>query len=181
MECLVLSPSYEPVARVHWTRAITMFFENKVEVVEHHDAVVRSVTLEVKMPSVVRLTRHVRARKKAIKFSRENVLARDKYKCQYCGRKMTRSELTYDHVLPRAQGGKTDWHNVVSCCMGCNQKKGGKTPEQAGMRLLSSPVKPKSLPESVRFCMTYEKGMPSAWRQWLQVDLPYWHGELEHD
>lgn len=178
MECLVLSPSYAPVAKVPWTRAITMLFENKVEVVEHHDAVVRSVTLELKMPSVVRLVRSVKPKRKAVKFSRENVWARDNYRCQYCSKKISRADITYDHVKPRTQGGKTEWNNIVTCCMACNQKKGGRTPQQAGMKLLSTPVKPKKLPDTMRLCMTYQKGMPMSWKQWM-TDIEYWYGTLD--
>jgi 5-methylcytosine-specific restriction endonuclease McrA len=179
MECLVLSPSFMPMAKVPWQRAVTLYFKNLVEVVEHHDAVIRSVTLELKVPSVVRFIRGSKPRRKAIKFSRENVYARDAGRCQYCSRPCDRSEATYDHVIPRAQGGGTHWDNIVIACVPCNQKKGGRTPEQAGMHLRTVPVKPKKLPDTMRFCMTYQKGMPLSWRQWLQVDLPYWHGALE--
>src|SRR4051812_11836 len=110
METLVLSASYEPVARVSWQRAISLVFGGKVEVVEEYeDREVRSITFAIKMPSVVRFLKSVRGRKRAVKFSRENVYARDLGKCQYCNGKVQRHESTYDHVVPRAQGGKTQW------------------------------------------------------------------------
>jgi len=144
METLVLSTGYEPVARVSWQRAINLLFLGKVEVVEEYeDRLVRSVTFAVKMPSVIRFLRAVRNRKRAIKFSRENVYARDHGRCQYCNARVSRQDATYDHVVPRAQGGHTTWENVVICCFSCNQRKGGRTPPQAGMSLLSTPVKPK--------------------------------------
>jgi 5-methylcytosine-specific restriction endonuclease McrA len=179
METLVLSPAFEPVARVPWQRAIALLFEGKVEVVEEYeDWKVRSVTVEIKVPSVIRFIRAIRGRKKAIKFSRENVYVRDKGRCQYCSKQVPRNDFTYDHVMPRSQGGKTDWANVVVCCTPCNQRKGGKTPEQAKMRLVSVPVKPKSLPDTFRLTFTWQKGMPMSWKNWLR-DVAYWHQELD--
>lgn len=181
METLVLNATYEPVARVSWQRAITLLFSGKVEVVEEYDdKTIRSVTFELKMPAVVRFVRMLRRGRKGIKFSRENVLARDKGQCQYCARKLAREEATYDHVVPRAQGGVTSWDNVVIACVRCNQKKGGRTPAQAGMKLLSAPVRPKALPGGVHLVFAWEKGMPQPWRNWLR-DLAYWHGELEQE
>lgn len=181
METLVLSASYEPVARVSWQRAILLVFTEKVEVVEEYeDKTIRSVSFELQMPSVVRFLRTQRWRGKGIRFSRENVYARDRGLCQYCARKVTREESTYDHVVPRAQRGVTSWENIVIACVRCNQRKGGRTPEQAGMKLLSVPVKPKSLPGGVRVSLQWNKGMPAQWRAWLR-DVTYWHGELEQD
>lgn len=178
-ETLVLSQSYEPVARVPWQRAITLLWEGKVEVVEEYeDWTVKSVTLEFKVPSVIRFLKKVFGRKRAVKFSRENVYARDNGRCQYCSTKVARPEATYDHVLPRSQGGQTRWENIVIACVPCNQKKGGRTPEQAGMKLLSTPVKPKKLPDTVRVTFTYQKGMPASWANWLR-SVSYWNGELE--
>jgi 5-methylcytosine-specific restriction endonuclease McrA len=179
METLVLSQSYEPVARVPWQRAVMLIFQGKVEVVEEYeDRFVRSVTVAVKMPSVIRFIRGLRKGPKGVKFSRENVYLRDNCRCQYCGIKVSRPEATYDHVLPRAQGGKTCWENVVIACVPCNQKKGNRTPAQAGMALRTTPVKPKRLPESLHFTFSYEKSMPISWRKFLR-DVAYWHTELE--
>jgi 5-methylcytosine-specific restriction endonuclease McrA len=179
METLVLSHAFEPVARVPWQRAITLWFAGKVEIVEEYeDRLVHSVTFEIKMPSVVRFFRALRGRKRAIKFSRENVYLRDKGRCQYCGSRVPRHEATYDHVRPRRLGGVTTWDNVVICCVPCNQRKGGSTPEAVGMRLLSTPAKPRHLPEGVRLTFTTEKDVPKSWLNYVR-DVGYWHGELE--
>lgn len=181
METLVLDTSYVPVARVHWQRAVTLLFMGKVEVVEEYsDADVRSVTFAMRMPSVVRFLRALRSKKRAIKFSRENVYARDHGKCQYCAKKLARPEATYDHVIPRAQNGMTNWENVVICCMPCNQRKRDRTPVQSGMKLLSTPIKPKKLPDHMRFTISWKPGMPPSWRDWL-ASHSYWNGELEQD
>jgi 5-methylcytosine-specific restriction endonuclease McrA len=181
MDTLVLSHAYVPVARVAWQRAVTLLFEGKVEVIEEYEnRVVRSVTLEFKVPSIIRFLRKIRDRKRAVKFSRENVYARDKGACQYCGARVPRAEATYDHVTPRSHGGQTTWENVVICCVPCNQRKGGRTPAQAGMRLLSHPVKPKTLPDTIRLTFLLDKSAPPSWRQFF-ASYAYWNGELEHD
>jgi 5-methylcytosine-specific restriction endonuclease McrA len=145
VETLVLSAAYEPLARVPWQRAVTLLWIGKVEVVEEYaDLVVRAPTLELQMPSVVRFLRALRGRiKKTVRFSRANVYARDGGRCQYCQRALARHEATYDHVVPRAQGGRTTWENVVIACEPCNQKKGGRTPEQAAMPLVRMPTRPR--------------------------------------
>lgn len=179
-DTLVLSQSFEPVGHVTWERAITLLYERKVEVVEAYDDwKVRSVTLEFNVPAVIRHVTGMRRRKHALKFSRENVYGRDRGRCQYCGNNVPRDAFTYDHVVPRVQGGHTRWENVVICCVPCNQKKGGRRPEEAGMRLLSVPVKPKTIP-GMAMTFQYRKGMPEAWRKWIR-DQAYWNTELEQD
>jgi 5-methylcytosine-specific restriction endonuclease McrA len=181
METLVLNSTYEPLCRISWQRAITLLFNGKVEVVdEYEDKTIRSVTFELKMPSVVRFLRLLKRRKPVIRFSRENVYARDSGKCQYCSRAVSRSEATYDHVLPRRLGGKTSWDNIVIACVPCNQKKGGRTPDQARMKLKVLPSRPAKLPDTIRLTFTWDKGMPPSWKNWLR-DMTYWHGALDED
>jgi 5-methylcytosine-specific restriction endonuclease McrA len=123
---------------------------------------------------VVRLLKRFRRHKKPVKFSRVNIYGRDDYKCQYCGHKKSINELTYDHVIPRSQGGKTTWTNIVSACGECNSKKAGRTPEQARMKLLKKPVQPVDMPAV--FIQVNKSNVPDAWRDYL-----YWTGSLEQD
>ena len=177
---LVLDVGYRPIACAPWQTAIVWVLEKAVEVVdEYPDRYIRSPSWQCKMPSVVRLLKPVR-RKPAVKFSRQNVYARDGGRCQYCGIRVPANAFTYDHVVPRAQGGRTAWDNVVVACIPCNQRKGGRTPAQASMRLRSTPVRPARLPDVRSLSMTYRPGMPEAWRDWLR-DAVYWSGELEHE
>lgn len=180
MDTLVLSDAYEPVACVGWQRAITLLCLGKVEVVEaYEDRTVRAVTVAVKVPSVVRFVRRVaRRRHRGLALSRENVLARDGGACQYCGRKLTRAEATFDHVVPRSQGGPTSWENVVIACVACNQAKGGRTPAQAGMALRSTPVRPRGLPDALRWTFLLDEDAPPGWRQFAR-DQRYWRTALE--
>lgn len=178
METLVLDQGYLPVARVHWQRAVTLLFMGKVEVVDQYeDKEIRAITFSMKMPSVVRFIRGIRSKKKAVKFSRENVYTRDRGRCQYCERTVSRHEATYDHVVSRAAGGKTEWTNIVICCYDCNQRKASRTPERAGMKLRTEPVRPKTLPD-VRFTVVWRKGDPESWKSFIR-DFAYWNSELE--
>lgn len=143
---LLLTPWMQPHRIVSWEAAITLLFNDKIEVLEEYDEVVRSPSLEIPIPAVARLMRVVSPNKKGVKFSRINVLTRDKFTCQYCGRPITFGTGTYDHVIPKSQGGKTVWENIVSSCKDCNSRKANRTPEQARMKLRSIPKRPKSLP-----------------------------------
>lgn len=121
-----------------------MFFSGKVEVIDYTKSVIRSENFSVFCPKTIRLLNFNRVffGRGKTKFNRNNVYRRDKYICQYCGRNPRKEELTLDHVIPKSMGGQTDWGNVVTCCYECNQKKGRKTPHQAGMRLKSAPITP---------------------------------------
>jgi 5-methylcytosine-specific restriction endonuclease McrA len=176
---LVLDQAYQPVARVTWQRALTLLFQGKVEVVEEYeDREVRSVTFTMKIPAIVRFIARLRNRRKAVKFSRENIYLRDKGKCQFCGIGVSRAAFTYDHLLPRARGGKTEWTNIVAACLDCNQRKGNRTPQEAGMKLLSKPVRPEKLPDTVSLTLTWNKGDPDIWKDFMR-SVAYWHQELE--
>ncbi len=174
MQTLVLNQGYEPVRICHWTEAVSLWWSAKAEIVEEYEDEVRSTYLVIKIPAVIRLLKMFRRQKKAVKFSRVNVYGRDKYACQYCGERRPMGELTYDHVLPRSQGGKTTWNNIVTCCVDCNSKKAGRTPEQARMRLLKKPVQPTDTPAVV--IQVSRESAPAAWRDYL-----YWTGELDSD
>jgi 5-methylcytosine-specific restriction endonuclease McrA len=168
---LLLSQGFEPIKVISWQRAITLLFLGKVEVIEEYDNDIRSVSLVIKIPAVVRLLRAFRRHAKPVKFSRVNIYARDHYRCQYCGRRASISELTYDHVTPRSQGGRTEWTNIVTACYECNRKKGGRTPREAGLQLLAQPVQPNWVPAvTIRISM---RSIPDAWRDYL-----YWTGDL---
>jgi 5-methylcytosine-specific restriction endonuclease McrA len=163
---LLLNASYEPLSVITWQRAMTLFFLEKVEVVaEYDDKHIHSSTSIFQMPSVVRLVKYVRRRYMGVKFSRQNIYARDGYTCQYCGDKPPLHDLSFDHVAPRSQGGRTCWENIVACCVDCNRTKGGRTPEEAGMPLLKRPVKPRSM---AHLSLRVEKQKPpSDWLTYL--------------
>ena len=139
--------------------------------IEEYGRNIHSVSFTIKLPSVVRLLNIVKRNQKPVKFSRQNIYARDKYKCQYCGTKSPPEDLTYDHVLPKSRGGRTEWKNIVTCCIDCNRKKGGRTPREASMKLLKKPVMPAWVP-AVRLTIGFNH-VPQTWREYL-----YWNVEL---
>jgi 5-methylcytosine-specific restriction endonuclease McrA len=146
MQVLVLNTTYEPLAVVTLKRAMRLLTTHKAEVVETSAALLRSAREVIATPLVVRLLRYAHTRRmRRPQISRALVLIRDGETCQYCGGRPGRTELTLDHIVPRAQGGLTTWENVVAACRGCNAAKADRTPEQAGMLLRSTP-RPLALP-----------------------------------
>jgi len=168
---LLLNIAYEPLRTIDWKKAITMLCLGKVEVIEEYNREIHSVSFTIRLPSVVRLLRMVKRPKGRVKFSRQNIYARDRYQCQYCGAKNPAEELTYDHVLPKSRGGRTEWKNIVTCCVECNRKKGGRTPGEARMKLIRKPTRPKWLP-AIRITIGF-RDIPESWRDYL-----YWNVEL---
>ena len=122
------------------------------------------------MPAVVRLKKKTSATKRGVKFSRMNVYLRDDFSCAYCRVKLAVSQLTYDHVIPRAQGGRTEWENIVTACYGCNALKGNRTPDQSGMFPVQPPYKPATLPLLPPFIDP--SSAPVEWRDFC-VKLPH--------
>jgi len=172
---LVLNATYEPINIVSWKKALTLLFQDKVEVLAEYDREIRSVNFTIKMPSVLRLLRYVKIRKRFphVKFCRANIYARDNHTCQYCGRRCSTEDLTFDHVVPIVKGVDKTWDNIVTCCVRCNHKKGGQTPEEAGMRLIRPPGQPEWVPTILHVTIGLRTA-PDAWRDYL-----YWNVELE--
>jgi 5-methylcytosine-specific restriction endonuclease McrA len=130
---LLLNASYEPLKVITWQKAVILLIKEKVEVIASHDRTIRAVYFTLELPSVLRLLRRVRVEPQfhRVPFSRSNIYLRDRYRCQYCARRFQASKLTFDHVVPVSHGGRKDWENIVTCCIDCNRKKGGKAPKQA--------------------------------------------------
>src|SRR5205085_4451708 len=113
-QTLLLNASYEPLKVVHWQKAVTLWCQGKVEVISVYDREIRAVSFSFKLPSVIRLLRYIKIKRQIdyVPFSRANIYARDDHSCQYCGEVFPTSELTFDHVVPVAQGGRKDWENI---------------------------------------------------------------------
>lgn len=122
--------------------------ELRIELLERteHEDWIRSINFDIQVPRVIRLLNYDRVPKNVVKFSRRNIFLRDEHCCQYCGKRFGTSALSLDHVIPRSRGGPTNWENIVAACLRCNVRKGGRTPQEAGMRLSRGPFKPKSNP-----------------------------------
>lgn len=161
---LVLNQSYEPLSVCRVRRAVVLLYQNKAEMLENGSGFIHSASSLFPVPSVIRLGSLVRRPYRMdSKLTRVEVFKRDHYTCQYCG-KETR-QLTLDHVIPRYRGGQHTWENVVSACVPCNRRKAGKTPQEAGMRLIHQPCPPRhnglfSLP-------TYCSQPRNEWQKYL--------------
>lgn len=197
---LILNRNYMAIRVASAKRALTLLYGNLAEVIHVEDGDylsydfdqwrelsamkhqfepqkydwVRTVKFSMAVPRIIRLRLYERLPMRSVKFNRRNIFARDSSRCQYCGKKFSTAELSLDHVIPRTQGGKASWENIVCCCLKCNVKKGGRTPHQAGMTLITKPVKPKRSP-----AVNLEL---SSWRyrSWAQfLDHAYWSVELK--
>jgi 5-methylcytosine-specific restriction endonuclease McrA len=168
---LILDIDYRPLRIASWRDAFCDNILGKLEIVEYStDRTIKGVHREWPMPSVARVMKRFKREKLLVKFSRLNIYSRDDFKCQYCGERFPSEELTFDHVIPRAAGGRTEWTNIVTACVADNARKANRSPEQAGMRLLSKPTKPKYLPTVL---VDFDRAnVPKEWRN-------YWQGGLK--
>jgi len=190
---LVLNRSYLPVHVTSARRAFTLLYQGIARAIDEQYqtfdfegwsqlAVARDADAigtsggPIRIPRVIVLIAFDRLPKRHVRFSRINLMARDNFQCQYCARRPHRAELNLDHVVPRSLGGRSTWENVVTSCMDCNRRKGGRTPRQAHLKLLRKPERPRWTPlanlmwSSVRY---------REWRPFLSVvDASYWNVEL---
>jgi 5-methylcytosine-specific restriction endonuclease McrA len=135
---------------------------------------IHTVRFQIAVPRIIRLLGYEKLPRQDVKFNRRNIYARDGSRCQYCGKKMATTDLSLDHVVPKSQGGRSSWENIVCCCIKCNVKKGGRTPEQARMHLITKPVRPKRSPV-INIRLADERY--HSWKQFL--DTAYWTVELK--
>jgi hypothetical protein len=197
---LVLNKHYMPIRIVGARRAFSLLFRDLAEVVSYEQGAysnynfeswcevsqfrrtfepdghdwISTVNFYVAVPRIIRLLFYDRLPRNEVKFNRRNIFARDKSRCQYCGKKCPTSELSLDHVIPRTMGGKSVWENIVCACTSCNVKKGGRTPREAGMTLVQKPVKPRYNP-LIRVHLGHQRYR--SWKQFL--DHAYWSVELK--
>lgn len=191
---LVLNRLYVPINIVTVKRAFCMLASGVARVVDReyqtfdfhswselsaavHDETVGLVDRVVRVPRVVLLATYDRIPKRRVRFSRLNIMLRDRHICQYCGRKLKRSQLNIDHIVPRSRNGTTVWENVVTSCHDCNHRKGGRLPQEAGMTLIRQPTRPRMspLPDFHFGHIEYDE-----WKPFFNiVDFSYWNVELE--
>jgi 5-methylcytosine-specific restriction endonuclease McrA len=159
---LLLNSWYLPTRIIPWEAAIRLKYLGKVDTIAEYKEEVRSPSIVWKMPAVIRMRKEMRYNRRSVKFSREGVYARDKYTCQYCGVKFHSKHLTLDHVIPKSNGGKRNWENIVAACYPCNRLKANMNPDQSGMFPINWPVKPKSLPIAEPYFLI--DSIPEEWK-----------------
>jgi 5-methylcytosine-specific restriction endonuclease McrA len=189
---LVLNRLYQPVHITSVRRAFALLYQGVARAIDEqfqlfdfpswaalaaaqYDSV-GTVGRRIRVPRVIVLLAYEHLPKTRVRFSRFNIYARDDNTCQYCGRHFRRADLNLDHVVPRSRGGSTTWENVVCSCVSCNLRKGGRTPVEAGMRLLQTPARPRWSP---MFRSATRRAFYREWRPFLSLaDAAYWNAEL---
>jgi 5-methylcytosine-specific restriction endonuclease McrA len=151
---LVLNATETPINICSWRKAIKLTIKGKAQVIDHTEQL---LTRSIYLPSIIRLSRYIPLPYQEVVLTRKNILLRDNYTCQYCGKK---TQLTIDHVLPRSRGGRDIWTNVVVACQRCNHNKGHQTVLEAGMHLKAQPYKP---PSALYLELTRYKNVPGSW------------------
>ncbi len=162
-QVLVLNQNYEPMTITNVRKAIILIYLGKAEIIEKNEAFIRSVSTRYPLPSIVRLTRYINVPRKRIILSRKNIIKRDNHQCQYCGSR--KGSVTIDHIIPKVRGGEDTWENLVCACVKCNNKKGNRTPEEAGMKLAGRPQRPNYI-----FFIRYFIGtIDNRWKPYLYM------------
>ena len=157
---LVLNANYEPLNVCTTRRAVGLMMAGKAEMLLNGRGVIRTTSSSFPRPSIVRVSYMVHRPRPRVKLTKREIFRRDRYTCQYCGRK---NNLTIDHVVPRHRGGGHSWFNLVTACAPCNRRKGGRTPEEANMRLRSKPTQPRY----VALAMIESPDARKAWRKYI--------------
>lgn len=197
-DTLVLNRNFCPIQIIDWKKCISLIYQNAAQSVdenlqtydfddwvqlsalmkEHKNGFVHSPSMRVAIPEVIRLTKYDRLPKQEVKFSRRNIYEHYGNKCCYCGKKFRTNELNLDHVLPRSRGGQTNWNNIVLSCIPCNTKKDCRTPEEAKMKLLVKPGRPRWKGATKAVADQAALPIPVSWSK--LIDAKYWSTELEH-
>ena len=161
---LLLNQNYIPLTVTSARRAIIMVWAGKAEIVESTGKYVHTVTMRFDVPSIIRLLVFVKISYRwNIQLTKQNILKRDRGKCQYCG--STEGPMSIDHVIPRSHGGGETWGNLVCACSRCNNKKSDRTPQEAGMKLIKKPKKPSI----GSFLFSHKVPFTSSWHTYIKI------------
>ena len=190
---LVLNHSYIPINITTVRRAFVLLYQGLARAVDHqfetfdfqtwselsvasHQESLGVIGRLIRVPRVILLQAYDRVPTRHVRFSRHNIYLRDGNTCQYCGKRHSRSNLNLDHVIPRSQGGKTMWENVVTSCIPCNRRKGGNLLKEVRMKLIRQPIRPRWTPF---MDMSLREVRYNEWRPFFNiVDFSYWNLEL---
>ncbi|WP_135082057.1 HNH endonuclease [Terasakiella sp. SH-1] len=165
--------SYLPLSLWSWQEAIRNVFIERVNVVSEYETCVHSPSHTIRLPSVIALKQYAKPAPR-VAFTRFNVFLRDMFACQYCGIELPAHDLTFDHVIPKCRGGRTNWENIVTACRPCNTHKGHMSVRQARMQLLTPPYRPNNFELQERGRFFPPNHLHESWRDFL-----YWDSELE--
>ncbi len=156
---LVLNSTHVPINITSWERAISLLYKGKADGVRYNGHFING---KYRLPEIIRLAKYVPMPYSEVVLSRRNIYLRDNHTCQYCGRQG--GNLTIDHIVPKSKGGEDSWQNMVVCCARCNNRKGDRSLEEAGMKLIGVPYRPSS---TLYLHMTRLTGVPQSWNQFF--------------
>lgn len=196
-DVLVLNKNFYAIQIINWQKAMSLLWQSQADALDeslqaydfntwkelsqqmaaHPNGFVNTVNFKIAIPEVIKLTKYDRLPKHEVKFTRKNIYQHYGFKCCYCGGKFKTENLNLDHVIPRSKGGPTDWTNIVTACIPCNSKKGDKTPNEVGMKLLVQPNKPKWKGAKSLLCHGNVSPVRTMWQR--LIDHKYWSGELD--
>ncbi|MCH8567894.1 MAG: HNH endonuclease [Balneolales bacterium] len=160
---LILNQDYQPLSVVNVKKSMHLLVLNKAEMIhDYPQRKIKTMRQTFHYPSVIRLNKYARIPFQYIVLSRKNVMKRDGLKCQYCA---STRDLTIDHIIPRSRGGQDSWENLTTACNSCNNKKGNKTPEEAGMKLRKKPYRPSH----ILFLREYLGTIEETWKPYLYM------------
>jgi 5-methylcytosine-specific restriction endonuclease McrA len=195
VDTLVLNRNFYAIQITDWKRAFSLLYADNASVVdeeyrlydfetwrelsagldEHPQGFIRTPTFRIAIPDVIQLRSYDRLPPMQVKFTRRNIYEHYGFRCCYCGEEYATESLNLEHIIPRSRGGRSDWNNVVTACIACNTHKANRLPDEAGMRLLIQPTKPRwKGPVSLLFRPGVE--IRASWQKF--IDTFYWDGEL---
>lgn len=197
-DVLVLNRNFYAIQITNWRRALSLLYLDHASVVDeeyrtysfedwrelsqviesHPSGFVRTANFRIAIPEVIALKLYDKLPEMDIKFTRRNIYEHYHYRCCYCGDKLPTNDLNLEHIIPRSRGGKTDWQNIVTSCIPCNLKKGNRLPQEAGMKLLLTPTKPRWRGRTSLVWRSHIK-VKTSWQRF--VDNVYWNSELEKE
>jgi 5-methylcytosine-specific restriction endonuclease McrA len=172
MTVLLLNASYEPLAVIPRRRAMSLMLRGRVDAATEEAVTVRGASNVLRIPTVIRLRRYINVPRRGARWSRRGVLQRDGYRCIYCriqpgqpqrGGILSKRDFTVDHLIPRSRGGKNSWVNTACACPVCNNRKGDRTPHEAGLSLHWEPRTPR-----VGYLVA-SGNIPAAWKVYLEL------------
>lgn len=169
-DVLVLNFTYQALNLTTIQRAVRLLLAGKAEVVHARSDVLRAPSLDIRLPSVIRMLYYIKRGQQNVPLTKRNVLLRDDHRCQYCGVKGIARELTVDHVHPKSRGGRSTWENLATACVRCNGRKSNRTPDEARMTLLRRPKQPRFIP----WLRVKRNVLPDEWGAFL-----FWNVSIE--
>jgi len=167
MKTLLLNYSYQIISFISFKKVAKLLSKNKIDILNEWNQEIKWASGRIKHPATVRMKYYVKNKSRRVNFNNKSIYKRDQYICGYCGDKLSHSEATMDHIIPRSKGGKGSWLNCITCCGVCNLKKSNKTLKETGMKLIFQPTIPTYTVTFMEYKYIEEKH--NSWSDYFNV------------